>query len=92
MAVQEHEVAGRPKTLHVRVVDKAKEGEPVVNIKMPVGVVKFGMKMAKTFSPQMKDVDIDWDAIGEMVEHGELGKIVDVDDEAEHKTVEVWLE
>jgi len=27
-----------------------------------------------------------------MVEEGEIGKIVDVEDEAEHKTIEVWVE
>ena len=90
MAVQEQ--AQKATTLHVRVVDKAKEGDPVVNIRIPVRVVKFGMKMAKTFSPQMKDVDVDWDAISEMVEDGAVGKLVDVDDEAEQKTVEVWLD
>ncbi|HEY3084054.1 MAG TPA: hypothetical protein VGK28_01220 [Candidatus Dormibacteraeota bacterium] len=92
MAVQERELTEKPKTLRVRVVDKAKDGEPVVNIKMPVRVVKFGLKMAKAFAPQMKDVDLDWDAIDDMIEEGALGKIVDVDDEIEHKTVEVWLE
>lgn len=92
MAVQERELTEKPKTLHVRVVDKAKDGEPVVNIKMPVRVVKFGLKMAKSFAPQMKDVHLDWDAIDDMIQDGALGKIVDVDDEIEHKTVEVWLE
>jgi hypothetical protein len=27
-----------------------------------------------------------------MVQEGETGKIVEVEDEAEHKTIEVWLE
>jgi hypothetical protein len=78
--------------LRVKVVDNTKEGRPAVNIKVPIGVVKWGMKMAQAFSPQMKDVDLDWDSIDAMVQQGDIGKIVEVEDEAEHKTIEVWLE
>jgi hypothetical protein len=92
MAVQGRELKQKPRTLRVRVVDKAKDGQPVVNIRMPIRVVKFGMKMAKAFSPQMNEVDVDWDAIAVAIEDGEIGKIVDVEDEAEKKTVEVWVE
>ena len=92
MALRAQELRQKPRSLRVKVVDKSKEGEPVVNIKMPVKVVKFGMEMAKAFSPQMKDVDVDWDAITEMIEDGIVGKIVEVDDEAQHKAVEIWVE
>ncbi len=78
--------------LRVTVVDLAKEGRPAVNIKVPIGVVKWGMKIAQAFSPQMKDVDFDWNSIDAMVQEGGSGKIVEVEDEAKHKTVEVWLE
>ena len=78
--------------LRVTVVDHTKDGSPAVNIKVPVGVVKWGMKLAQAFSPQMKDVELDWDSINAMVQDGEAGKLVEVDDEAEHKTIEVWLE
>ena len=78
--------------LRVKVVDHAKDGSPAVNIKVPVGVVKWGIKMAQAFSPQMKDVELDWDSINAMVQDGETGKLVEVEDEAEHKTIEVWLE
>ncbi len=80
------------KYLRVKVVDLAKEGRPAVIIKVPIGVVKWGLKMAQAFSPQMKDVDLDWNSIDAMVQEGETGKIVEVEDEAEHKTIEVWLE
>jgi hypothetical protein len=40
----------------------------------------------------MKDVDLDWDSIDAMVQEGETEKLVEVEDEAEHKTIEVWLE
>jgi hypothetical protein len=90
--MQDQESGKAAKYLRVKVVDHDKEGRPAVNIKVPIGVVKWGMKMAQAFSPQMRDVDLDWDSIDAMVQEGESGKIVEVEDEAEHKTVEVWLE
>ena len=80
------------RSLRVKVVDHAKEVRPAVNITVPIGVVRWGMKMAQAFSPQMKDVDLDWDSVDAMVQGGETGKIVEVEDEAEQKTIEVWLE
>lgn len=91
IGVQDGEAA-KPKWLHVKVVDNAKEGHPAVNIKMPIGLVKWGMKMAQTFSPEMKNVNVDWDAITTAISEGTPGKLVEVEDEAEHKTVDVWVE
>ena len=78
--------------LHVKVVDELKEGKPVVNIKMPTGVVKFGLKMAQTFSPEMREAKVDWESLAEMVDDKALGEIVHVEDETQHKTIDVWLE
>lgn len=78
--------------LRVRVVDMTKDGKPAVNVNVPVSFVKFGLKLAKAYSPEMKDVDIDWETIMAMVDSGELGKIVEVDDEVKHTHVEVWIE
>jgi hypothetical protein len=75
--------------LRVRVLEG---GRPTVNIKVPIGVAKWGMKMAQAFSPQMKDADLDWEAITAIIQEGERGKIVEVEDEVNHKTVEVWVE
>lgn len=82
----------KPQFLRVKVVDHAQADRPAINVKMPIGFVRWGMKMARTFSPEMKDMDVDWDAVAAMVESGELGKLVEVEDEAQHKTVEVWVE
>jgi len=93
MAIREQELTQKPRTLRIKVVDRSKEGEPIADIRMPIRVVKFGMRMARAFSPQMKDLDVDWDAIIEMIEDIDtVGKIVDVEDEAEKKSVEVWVE
>jgi hypothetical protein len=93
MAIREQELTQKPRTLRIKVVDRSKEGEPIADIRMPIRVVKFGMRMARAFSPQMKDLDVDWDAIIEMIEDNDtVGKIVDVEDEAEKKSVEVCVE
>ena len=40
----------------------------------------------------MKNANLDWENITAMIQEGEQGKIVEVEDEAHHKTVEVWVE
>jgi hypothetical protein len=89
---QDQEPEKKPKSLRVRVVDHSKDGRPAVNIRVPIGVVKFGMQMAQAFSPEVKKANLDWDSINAMIQEGELGKIVDVEDEAQQKTIEVWVE
>ena len=86
---QGREPQKKARFLRVRVVE---DGRPTVNIKVPIGVAKWGMKMAQAFSPEMKDADLDWDSITAMIQEGEGGKIVEVEDEVDHKTVEVWVE
>ena len=78
--------------LHVRVVDQLKEGHPVVNVKVPTSLVKFGLKMAQTYSPEMKNANIDWQEVAAAIDEGVLGEIAHVEDEAQHKTVDVWVE
>jgi hypothetical protein len=79
----------KAKRLPVRVVET---GHPTVNVKVPIGVARWGMKMAQAFSPEMKDANLDWESITAMIQEGEQGKIVEVEDEVDHKTVEVWVE
>ena len=77
------------RSLRVRVL----EGDrPTVNVRVPIGVAKWGMKIAQAFSPQMKDADLDWESITAIIQEGGQGKIVEVEDEVNHKTVEVWVE
>lgn len=78
--------------LRIKVIDHGKEGSPAVNVKMPMSIVKWGTKVAQAFSPEMKNVEIDWDGLNAMIKEGEVGKLVEVEDEAQHKTVEVWVE
>ena len=80
------------KYLRVKVVDNAKDGKPTVNIRMPIGLVKFGLKMAQSFSPDVKRMNLDYDAIDKMIEEGVDGELVHVEDEAEQKTIDVYVD
>lgn len=82
----------KAKYLRIKVVDTAKESGPAVNIKMPVGLVRWGMKVGKAFSPEMRNADVDWDALSEMIEQGEIGELVEVEDQTERKHIEIWVE
>ena len=86
---QDQEPEKKAKFLRVRVVE---DDHPAVNVKVPIGVAKWGMKMAQTFSPEMKDANLDWESITAIIQEGERGKIVEVEDEVDRKTVEVWVE
>lgn len=81
----------KPTRLRIRVVDHAKGGEPAVNVSLPIGLVRFGLRMARTFSLELKDVDLDWGALAAAIDAGERGEIVHVEDEAQHRTVDVSL-
>jgi hypothetical protein len=90
--IQDRTVGLKARTLRIRVLDDSQDGRPAVNIRMPIGVVKFGMKMAEVFSPEARTVNLHWDDIAGLIDEGDLGKIVDVEDEAQHKTIEIWIE
>lgn len=79
----------KPRLLLVKVVE---DGRPTVNVKVPIGVAKVGMKLARAFSPEVREAEVDWDEVMDVIETIEDGKLVEVDDEKNHKTVEVWVE
>jgi hypothetical protein len=90
--IEDQAPVAKAKSLRVKVVDNAKDARPAVNVNVPIGLVKWGMKMARSFSPDTKDLNLDWDAIAAMIEEGARGQIVHVEDEEQHKTIEVWVE
>jgi hypothetical protein len=90
--IAQQETQTKPKYLRVNVVDTMKDGRPVVRVRVPIGLARFGLRMAQTFSPEMKGVNVDWDSIATMIEEGTTGELVHVEDEVEHKTVDVFVE
>jgi hypothetical protein len=73
----------------VRVTDIA-SGKPRVNIRMPVSVVKSGLKMGAHFSPNIEGMDIH--NLKHLIESGEVGQVVDVYDDEDGEHVEVFIE
>ena len=73
----------------VRVTDIT-TGKPRVNIRMPVSVVKSGLKMGAHFSPNIEGMDIH--RLSEIIESGEVGQVVDVYDDEDGEHVEVFIE
>ena len=65
-------------------------GKTRVNVRLPIGLVSAGMKMGARFAPQVEGLNAE-----ELMQHlnsGEVGKIVDVFDEADGEHVEVFIE
>lgn len=81
----------KARSLRVKVVD-SRDGRSLSDVTLPIGMVKWGMKMAARFAPEMKDADLDWDAIGDMIEDGAYGELVHVEDEEKHQTISVSVE
>ncbi|MBN2257156.1 MAG: hypothetical protein JW704_04945 [Anaerolineaceae bacterium] len=73
----------------VRVTD-IETGKPRVNIRMPVSVVKSGLKMGAHFSPNIEGMEIS--KLSEVIESGEIGQVVDVYDDEDGEHVEVFIE
>ncbi len=73
----------------VRVTD-SDTGKVRVNVRLPVSVINAGMKIGMKFAPQVEGVD--YQEIAEMIQSGEAGKIVDVEDNKDGEHVEVFIE
>lgn len=77
------------KWFRVRVTDIT-TGRPRVNIRMPVSVVKSGLKMGAHFSPNIEGMDMH--QLKNLIESGEVGQVVDVYDDEDGEHVEVFIE
>jgi SHOCT-like domain len=73
----------------VRVTDK-KNDKVKVNVRLPLSLVGVGLRMGKKYSPEMADLDIE--EIFQAIQAGEMGQIVDVEDEEEGEHVQVFVE
>lgn len=78
------------KWLRVRVTD-LKTGKSKANVKIPVSLADFGMKMAAKFGSSSID-DLDMNQIIAAMESGGEEKLVDVEDEEKGEHVEIFME
>ncbi len=78
------------RTLHVRVTD-LKTGKSKANVKIPAGLVDFGMKMGAKFAPAACE-GLDMDQIIAAIKSGGDSKLVDVENEEKGERVQVFVE
>jgi hypothetical protein len=76
--------------LHIRVT-KLRTGESKANVKIPVSLADFGMKMAAKFAPSAVGELSMNQIIAAMNSSGEE-KLVDVEDEEKDEHVEIFIE
>jgi hypothetical protein len=65
-------------------------GRPRVNVRIPVKLLRLGLKSGKNFTPEIEGLDME--ELIKFVESGEVGTIVDVMDEEDGEHVEVTIE
>lgn len=64
-----------------------------VNVTVPIGLVKWGLRMApESAKAKIESHEIDLKMVTDALERGITGKIVDVTDDEKGEHVEVWLE
>jgi hypothetical protein len=73
----------------VQVTDK-KNDKVKVNVRLPLSLVGVGLRMGKKYSPEMADLDVE--EIFQAIQSGEMGQIVDVEDEEEGDHVQIYVE
>ena len=80
---------GSARYLRVQVTDLG-SGESKVNVTLPIGLVKAGLRMAERFAPDFGELDMD--ELGEMITSGVTGKIVEVVDQEDNERVDIYVE
>jgi hypothetical protein len=80
----------RPRWLKIRVRD-LDTGHNRVNVSLPVGIVSFGLGIARRFGAEFDD-QYNVDEIWKMVKEGERGVLVDVEDEEDNKHIQIYLD
>jgi len=89
-----YEVQGEPaenggRWLRIRIQE---DGRQRVNVRLPLRLVEFGLKIARRFSSE-EDLDQIAVAINEAVQAGMAdGKIIDLEDDHGRQHVEIWFE
>lgn len=79
---------GAARWLVVRVTDM-RTGRRKVNVNVPISLVGIGARIGAKFAAPM---DLNVEEIMQVVRSGRVGKIIDVEDEADGEHVEIFVE
>ncbi len=83
-------VSGKsPSWFRVR-VRNLETGKNKVNVNIPIGMLKFGMKIGKKFTSELDDLN--WEDVNGMMSGMHTGMLVEVQDEESNEHVQVYLE
>ncbi|MGD1995133.1 MAG: hypothetical protein PVH62_00015 [Anaerolineae bacterium] len=82
-------LGGENRFLRIQVTDLA-SGDSKVNVTIPAGLVKAGLRMAGRFAPDVEDFE--FEELGKMIASGAVGKIVEVVDPEDNERVEIYVE
>lgn len=80
---------GKPRWLKIRVRDNT-TGHNKVSITLPLGLVSFGLGIARRFSSEMQDVDTD--ELMAMLKSQQRGMLVEVQDEEDNEQVQIYVD
>lgn len=79
----------RPRWLRIRVRD-LETGRNKVSVNLPLGIVTFGLGIARRFNPEMGEIDVD--DMMTLIKQGERGLLVDVHDEEDNEHVQIYVD
>jgi len=82
-------IGGEHRYLRIQVTDMA-SGAGKVNVTVPIGLVRAGLRIAERFAPDFGDLDLQ--EIADLIAEGAMGKIVEVVDAEDNERVEIYIE
>jgi hypothetical protein len=74
---------------HVHVTN-LETGAEKVNVTIPIGLVRVGLRMAERFAPEFEDFDME--ELEALITSGVSGKLVEVTDTGDGERVEIYVE
>jgi hypothetical protein len=81
--------SGKTRWLRIRVTN-LETGRAKVNVNLPFGLVRAGLKIGSHFAPEMQDID--WEELMAAIDEGAEGKLVDVEDIEDGEKVEIFVD
>ena len=83
------DVGGDNRFLRIQVTDTT-SGAGKVNVTIPIGLVRAGLRIAERFAPEFEGLDLE--ELADLITEGAVGKIVEVVDAEENERVEIYVE
>jgi hypothetical protein len=81
--------SGKTRWFRVLVTDTASD-KVRVSVRLPLSLVKWGMKVGGQFSPEVKGID--FDELSEIINSETDGKLIEVLDEEDGEHVQIFIE